>query len=733
MPSLQLDLLAKDQASAAIKGMTGSVLSAGIALEALKKVAGFVIDTMKRGIEEFKQSEIGLKQLQQTVGGNISEFTNFAEQMAKVTTIEDDATIGIINYGLQLGIAQDKIKQASQDAIGLSKSFGVDLHASMKLVSMANQGQYTMLARYIPELRSATTEAEKHAIVQRKLADGFKLAQGEAETFSGKLAQLDNAQGEILESVGKIVSVIGKDLVSSMLDGANAINDFLSNSNNIATMGASFEVIKKTILDFGKTNLDNIMKSFSKIAEDLKTLATNGSEAGIQFQLLSGALKLLSIAANVSIQLIALLITPFVGLVKVIKEVIEVAQAFWDAVSGKKSWGEVWKNIKDVGKVYADTYADMGKRTKNLITETVKDFASLPEDIKNSAKDLQETYKTTFEKIKTNLEKEDLTAPPINTKNLDSSLNKAQMSFKQASDQIYTDWKDSFDKMSKVEKMNEIVGKVKEFGGMIASVITDALALAKEAWQQYYEEQFAMLDEWSESHLSQVDDWMASEMEKQGVQEETKQEQLQREISTLQGKLNKETDLEKKTDLQQQINEKQDDLARQKILDEGEKKKNKISEDAKKKETALKKKQFEENKAFQIAMIWVNAATSIMGWWASFASLGIPGIVLAAVMSAATLVMAGVQTGIVASQTFHAQEGGLITKGATSGDNTMLFANKGEAVFQDETYKNLVNKINGENNSSTPIYIENFYSYSNNADQLRTELIELARTEAARG
>jgi hypothetical protein len=90
-------------------------------------------------------------------------------------------------------------------------------------------------------------------------------------------------------------------------------------------------------------------------------------------------------------------------------------------------------------------------------------------------------------------------------------------------------------------------------------------------------------------------------------------------------------------------------------------------------------------------------------------------------------------TGMIASQTFHGKEGGLVSMGGNTGDNTLLFANKGEALLQDETYQNLVKKINGENNTnSTPIYIQNFYSYSNNAEQLREELIELARTEATR-
>jgi len=70
------------------------------------------------------------------------------------------------------------------------------------------------------------------------------------------------------------------------------------------------------------------------------------------------------------------------------------------------------------------------------------------------------------------------------------------------------------------------------------------------------------------------------------------------------------------------------------------------------------------------------------------------GPIIAGVLTAAALILAGVQTGLIASQTFHGQEGGLLNKGQITGDNNLLFANKGEALFQDNTYKNLVTFLN---------------------------------------
>jgi hypothetical protein len=54
----------------------------------------------------------------------------------------------------------------------------------------------------------------------------------------------------------------------------------------------------------------------------------------------------------------------------------------------------------------------------------------------------------------------------------------------------------------------------------------------------------------------------------------------------------------------------------------------------------------------------------------------------AVMIAATTVVMAGVQTGVIASQTFHGEEGGVIPAGGTSGDNTILHVNKGGALLK---------------------------------------------------
>jgi len=126
-----------------------------------------------------------------------------ASNIQRVTTVGDEDTLAMMQLGLSMGVTADKMEEATKQAIGLSKAYGVDMNSAMKMVALAGQGEYTMLQRYIPQLRSMTTEAEKAAAVKKLLADGFKIATAEADTAGGKLKQLANRWGDIQEAIAE--------------------------------------------------------------------------------------------------------------------------------------------------------------------------------------------------------------------------------------------------------------------------------------------------------------------------------------------------------------------------------------------------------------------------------------------------------------------------------------------------------------------------------------------------
>lgn len=244
------------------------------------------------------------------------------------------------------------------------------------------------------------------------------------------------------------------------------------------------------------------------------------------------------------------------------------------------------------------------------------------------------------------------------------------------------------------------------------------------------QEQLDTLEEWKESRLASVDEWMEAEQERYGVREETQTERLQREIDELNASLSQAGSAKEQAALNEQLKEKEDELKRAQILEDGENKKEQIRKKAAKKEYEEKKKAFEMNKALSIVNIWLNAASAVMGWWSAFASMGIPGVILAGVMTGTTLAMAGVQTGLVASQTFHGAEGGMIPNGAASGDRAVTYMNKGEALLRNDDYNALVSMARGSGGAFN-IY-GNITVVANNPQEFIEQLSEINRYEGAR-
>lgn len=138
------------------------------------------------------------------VQATMASYKSFASSLQNVTTVGDETTLGLMQMAETMQAAN--VEEATKGAIGLSKALGVDLQAAMKMVVLAQNGEYTMLNRYVPALRNASTETEKASIVNKLYADGLAIAQQEAQTGLGPLKQLKNTIGDITEEFGALIA-----------------------------------------------------------------------------------------------------------------------------------------------------------------------------------------------------------------------------------------------------------------------------------------------------------------------------------------------------------------------------------------------------------------------------------------------------------------------------------------------------------------------------------------------
>lgn len=158
---------------------------------------------------------------------NIARLQKMAAEIQKVTTVGDELALSFAQQGISMGLQVEQIEEATKGAIGLSKAFNLDMKMAMRAVSAAMQGQTELLTRYIPQLRGVEDQAERVAIVQQAMADGFKLAEAEADTTAGKIAQLKNAFGDFQEQIGAIIA----EYLTPLIDRLKAIVTQLQNAD----------------------------------------------------------------------------------------------------------------------------------------------------------------------------------------------------------------------------------------------------------------------------------------------------------------------------------------------------------------------------------------------------------------------------------------------------------------------------------------------------------------------
>jgi len=170
----------------------------------LVAMAGVSVAAFDKQAQAEQKLSAQIRQNGKDVESTMATYKTFASELQNVTTVGDEVTLGLMQMAESMS-APD-VMGATQGAIALSKALGVDLQAALKMTVLAQNGEYTMLNRYVPALRNASSETEKAAIVSKLYSDGLEIAKTEAQTGLGPMKQLQNTIGDIAEEFGAIIA-----------------------------------------------------------------------------------------------------------------------------------------------------------------------------------------------------------------------------------------------------------------------------------------------------------------------------------------------------------------------------------------------------------------------------------------------------------------------------------------------------------------------------------------------
>ena len=180
-----------------------------LAVKVTAPIAAFSAVSVKAFAEQEK-AELKLRAALEANGREVdklfNEYKDFASELQSVTIVGDEATLAMLQMAENMGLTGENAKRAAQNAIGLSSAFGISAQSAMRYTAMLEQGDTTMLNRYIPTLRAVEDETERVALAQDILSKAFETSRAEARTLSGQIQQIRNNFGDFQEVVGGIIA-----------------------------------------------------------------------------------------------------------------------------------------------------------------------------------------------------------------------------------------------------------------------------------------------------------------------------------------------------------------------------------------------------------------------------------------------------------------------------------------------------------------------------------------------
>lgn len=156
------------------------------------------------------KAQMKLKAAIQANGGEVDklfkQYATFARELQKVTTVGDETTLQMIQQAESMGLSGESAMRAAKNAIALASANDMSAKSAIRYTAALEEGDATMLSRYIPTLRSTTDMAERAELAQERLASMFDVATAEAQAGLGPLEQLKNSFGDLMEEVGEVLN-----------------------------------------------------------------------------------------------------------------------------------------------------------------------------------------------------------------------------------------------------------------------------------------------------------------------------------------------------------------------------------------------------------------------------------------------------------------------------------------------------------------------------------------------
>ena len=220
-----------DKTKSKVKGVTGSLKGMAMAaasVAAAMQGARMLLASMKESIQLAAKQEMAEKKLQAALGRTSFSLQNQAKALQRVTRFGDETIMEAQAMIAAFEKDEVAVAAATKATLDLAAAKGFDLVAAADLVSKTLGSSTNALTRYGIEVKGAVGSTERLTSLTENIAAVFGgQAAAQADTYQGSLDQMNNAIGDLGESLGSLLLPSIQAVTEGLKVGIEFLDDWI--------------------------------------------------------------------------------------------------------------------------------------------------------------------------------------------------------------------------------------------------------------------------------------------------------------------------------------------------------------------------------------------------------------------------------------------------------------------------------------------------------------------------
>jgi hypothetical protein len=258
------------------RSFTASLKSIGAAVVgafAVSKITAF----MNESVEAYKEAEQAEQKLTAALGFRSEALIKNSTLMQQNSLYGDEAVLGAQAMIGAFIKEEDQIKRLTQASMDLATAKGMDLTSAADLLTKSITSGTNALKRYGIDMEGAAGSTERVNSAVTNVEKAFSgMAKAMSETDTGKIIQIQNAIGDIKETLGKEILPFQLEWNKLLLLGAQGAAGLLEGYTKAATIAGRLMATKNlettrvfnTIDESNKLNTTDKIEYLTKYMQD---------------------------------------------------------------------------------------------------------------------------------------------------------------------------------------------------------------------------------------------------------------------------------------------------------------------------------------------------------------------------------------------------------------------------------------------------------------------------------